>query len=550
MTATDPNRTVVVTSEETLPGIADQLREAARGGHAVNLVVPIDSALLLTAGEFRTLKDAIDADRLPVVLRTADPLRLQLAARLGVRAEAMPRPRPKAAAVIPAPPAAPDTKPIDAPNGDWPGELVGVESPPTVDPASHWPALNGEGEPSELDAVSEEPAGAMPSEPSSNPPRRWLPVAALLVVLVLGTLLAIRFALPRAVITIVPRTAPVTASLTFDVAADGQPLDDDAAFAVPRQERTLDVVWRGTAPATGVRTVPDQTAGGPIELRNTSPESLTVAAGEIVASVGGREFAMVEDVTVPPADAATGEPGAATGAVRAMEPGSGGNVGNGEISGRLPNGVYYSNRMAPTDGGTDKEFPLIAEADLEGLIVQARAAAPDLAAHLLAEEDDGVAIVPSSVTVTDQTDSFDRRVGDEAESVSLESTLTLEIVTFDGDGAAEAYEEALLTRLQESAPDGFAVDPAAVRFEAPADVAASDGGIRMEVAARADAVAVLDEGERAALAEALAGLSPDAAAAVLADTPEIADFSVEYHPPFLPRQMPGAAARIELETAR
>ena len=90
---TERNPTVVVTSDETLPDIVARLREAANGGHTVDLVIPIDSALLLTAREFRTLKDAIDEDRVAVQMRTADPLRLQLAERLGIPARALPRPR-------------------------------------------------------------------------------------------------------------------------------------------------------------------------------------------------------------------------------------------------------------------------------------------------------------------------------------------------------------------------------------------------------------------------------------------------------------------------
>ncbi len=94
---TERNPTVVVTSDETLSDIVARLREAANGGHTVDLVIPIDSALLLTAREFRTLKDAIDEDRIAVQMRTADPLRLQLAGRLGIPARTLPRPRVVAA---------------------------------------------------------------------------------------------------------------------------------------------------------------------------------------------------------------------------------------------------------------------------------------------------------------------------------------------------------------------------------------------------------------------------------------------------------------------
>ncbi len=107
-----------------------------------------------------------------------------------------------------------------------------------------------------------------------------------------------------------------------------------------------------------------------------SAEPLAVEAGTTVATETGVEFAFTEAVTVPAADPATGRPGAATGTVQAVQAGSGGNVGTGEIGGRLPNGVYYSNRMQPAAGGSDKEFPVVAQEDLDALRAAANSAAP------------------------------------------------------------------------------------------------------------------------------------------------------------------------------
>ena len=137
---TDRKPTVVVTPDETLPEVVARLREAARGGEVVALVVPIDSALLLTAREFRTLKEAIDEERLAVVVRTADPLRLQLAERLGIRAQALPRPRVAAATVTAPPPPAPALNPIAS------GEqrrLAGRNGPRRIGAATLIPASPG-----------------------------------------------------------------------------------------------------------------------------------------------------------------------------------------------------------------------------------------------------------------------------------------------------------------------------------------------------------------------------------------------------------------------
>src|SRR3954452_7171981 len=152
---TDHNHTVVVTSDETLPEIVDRLRTASQGGHAVDLVIPIDSPLLLTTREFQALKDAVDADQLAVSVRTADPLRLQLAQRLGMPVQALPRPRvtppirlvtvpalPPPDSVTETPPPA-DGKTEEA--EDTPGERWSPRTPTRAASETLWPSQNGAG---------------------------------------------------------------------------------------------------------------------------------------------------------------------------------------------------------------------------------------------------------------------------------------------------------------------------------------------------------------------------------------------------------------------
>jgi hypothetical protein len=549
---TELNPTVVVTSDVTLPDIVAQLREAAHGGRAVDLVIPIDSALLLTAREFRTLRDAIDQDRIAVRMRTADPLRLQLAERMGIPALPLPRPRVVAAPV----PVAVERPEIvtDLPaasDEDWPGETASAAPVVRPSPESHWPSQNGASDESVGAEPGDEPIPETEGEPASeNPPRRWLPVAAALVTLIVAALLGIRFVLPQAKVTIVPRTAAVASAVVFDVTSDGQPIDEQAAFALAPQERQIEVVWEGTAPVTGVRIEPDGTASSAIELRNASAEPLTVEAGTTVVTETGVEFAFAEAITVPAADPATGRPGAATGTVQAVQPGSGGNVGTGEIGGRLPNGVYYSNRMEPAAGGTDKELPVVAQEDLDALHAAAASAAPELAAEALARDQPGEELLLSSATISRQDDAFDHRAGEDAEEISLRSTLIVDVLTFDGAAARAEYERILAGRLSGDAPEGFVVAPEEIVFEGPTETEQSDRGVRLEVKGRAEAIAELDDGERAALAAELAGASAEDAAAILARRPEIADFSVDYHPAWLPDEMPSTTGRIQFEIAK
>jgi hypothetical protein len=222
-------------------------------------------------------------------------------------------------------------------------------------------------------------------------------------------------------------------------------------------------------------------------------------------------------------------------------------VGTGEIGGRLPNGVYYSNRMQPAAGGSDKEFPTVAQEDLDALREAANSAAPQLAADAIARDQPGEEILLSTATVSAQDDAFDHQVGEDVAEITLRSTLTVDVLTVDGEAVSAQYEKILTDRLVAEAPEGFVVVPEKIVFEGPVETEASDRGVRLEVRARADAVADLDDTERGALANELAGASAEDAAAILGRQPEIADYRVNYHPAWLPQQMPSNAGRIQFE---
>ncbi|MCC6312676.1 MAG: hypothetical protein IT337_01585, partial [Thermomicrobiales bacterium] len=81
---------VVAGDDDSLADVLHRLREAGRGGQPIDLIVPRDSSLLLTAAEFRLLREMLDRDRLSANLCTDDPLRAQLAALLGVPCHGLP----------------------------------------------------------------------------------------------------------------------------------------------------------------------------------------------------------------------------------------------------------------------------------------------------------------------------------------------------------------------------------------------------------------------------------------------------------------------------
>ena len=368
-------------------------------------------------------------------------------------------------------------------------------------------------------------------------------VGSVLLLALLGT--AIFVSLPRAEVTVILAERALTTELLFDVVPVGEPPPADAALVTTARPVRIEAEFTGSVPTTGVRREPDQPAVGAISFRNPDKEKATIAAGTTFATELGVEFALVDELTVPAAADSAGE---ALGQVRAVEPGTRGNVPEpGALSGRLPNGVYYMSRDGPLGGGTDREIAVVAEADLDLLRAQAEAAWPALAGERLAARDeDGLALLPSSVRVGEGREVFDHAVGEPADQVSLRVVRPVTALAFDPLAPRTAAIKELAQRLAAEAPAGFVLDPASVRVLPPVVIEERQGGARFRLEARGAARAAFGEADRARLAEALAGRDRTAAAAMLAGDPVIAGFEVAYRPAWLAGGMPSSPGRIEI----
>ena len=86
-------------------------------------------------------------------------------------------------------------------------------------------------------------------------------------------------------------------------------------------------------------------------------------------------------------------------------------------------------------------------------------------------------------------------------------------------------------------------------YRAPSKSSGSDGNARMEAGPRR-APPLSSTTRSGGVGGALAGVSAPDAAAIIAAAPEIAEFSVDYHPAWLPQQMPNNAGRIQFEMTR
>lgn len=672
----EPAGLITVTANDALDDVIGRIRDAAVGGQPVTLAIPAASALFLTASEFRVLKSAVERGRIVVTVRSADPLRLQLARMLGLdatpearpRSRAVPAPaapvasRPAAAApspstrspatrppavqtttasapatakkpapapvvapppatapatttkkkAKPAPPAAPPSEPpppppptpateeqavsesvaatadanaTDSPDeaedGAWPEpppprqrprplpirerlkRVVAPRSgaPKTVDPSPPVEAVASEASEADAEPVAETPEDGAPPETTTDDAgaapwwRRVSPravpfpvriaIAAITVLLVAA--LGYAILAPRAAVSVVLAREPVAASLIYDVTADGSPLDDGAEFAIEAERQTVDVVFEGSIPTTGMRTEPDATAMGEIQLANATAEEIVVERGTIVSTEAGLDFATDEAVTVPGADPNDGRSGTVSVPVRALEPGTGGNIGVGEIGGQLESGVYFSNRERPTEGGTDRSIPIVAAEDLAALQTQATAELPSLAESAFSDEYDGMVPLPGSLVTGRGSDEFSAEEGAAAERLSVRIVRPMTALVYDPDVVREEAAAELQERLDAESPAGYRLDEETLALEEATAIEDQETGTRFELEATAESRVDFTSDERRQIAEELAGKDPADAATILEDQPQIERFEIAYYPSWFPNRMPSNADRISWE---
>jgi hypothetical protein len=553
-------QTVTVDEHDTLPQVLDRIRAA--GGDSLTLEIPEHCPILLTATEFRTLRDVADRHRLTLSLKTDDPLRLQLGSMFGLAAWDRPGHVADASldGEIESTPAFRGWRSARAKHA----ARMGGDAPPAEDPIAvsrrRRTELYEPGATSERARLDEPNVGLsddathvalsyLDQDPGAARARLVgrLVAVALVVALIAG--LAGWYFMPGVTVRATLRQGQIGTELLYSVTRPGASAPADAAFAVEAVEATDTVEFDVTVPASGVEVTPDQAASGTVTLRNASPEAVTVPAGTTLATVTGIAFVTTGDVEVPPGSPDGSTIGEATVEVEASAPGTASNLAAGEFSGKVPDlPVYFANRGGAMSGGTDIEVAVVTDEDIAALEAQVendlrRVVAEDWSARL----PEGQAILTPSVEVEDPEYTIDGAAGDEAESVTLRGTVQATGLQYDRasveDQALSHYEDALAALV----PEGYELVPDSVVLGEPSLVAESPDSVEYEMGATAVVRARVDDGTRDALAEDLAGADWERAGSILANVPAFETWSMETSPGWWPDRLPRAASRITVE---
>jgi len=279
-------------------------------------------------------------------------------------------------------------------------------------------------------------------------------------------------------------------------------------------------------------------AAGSLVLRNPEEEPVTIDAGSTIETFEGDTYVFPAEITVPAAS--DGNPGEVVADIAAATPGPSGNRDTGMLSGRLSNGVYYSNRATPVAGGADVTRTVVTQEDLDGLQARAEETLRSLAATSVLSGNRRV--VPSTLTVQDFAADYSATAGTETDSVSIEATIMFDALAFSTEGLNSAAAQTLSAQT----PPGFTFLPETIVYQVPVETGEQNGTIAMISQVDGHSRAAMSDDDIDALVSSITGDSEDDAIATLQANEAVTTVDIDFSPSWLPHRIPRSADQIEV----
>lgn len=261
--------------------------------------------------------------------------------------------------------------------------------------------------------------------------------------------------LPNAEVTIFvsPRVLTTTenVSLRTDISEP-----DFSQKLLPAQSLNKSVSGSDSTSTTGVKVVGDK-AHGSVTVRNGTSSGIKLPQGALLTGPNDLKFSIDESASVSAATSPS-EPGTVTVNATASSIGAEYNVGQ---SSTFKVGSFASSEIdavgaSDFSGGSSRQINAVSKADVDGLERSLLASLTDKAKEELSGEisaDD--TFIPDSVTVTVDSKTFNRKVGDEADSLSLDMSVTAQGLSIPRD----AINKMASTLLSNQVPSGFSFRP-------------------------------------------------------------------------------------------
>jgi len=382
-------------------------------------------------------------------------------------------------------------------------------------------------------------AGPSPQRPTWRDAAQHLALLAVAGAALLVLLLGLALALPSATVMLAPKGEKATMQLEVVASTTVQSVDDEKG-RVPAHQVQTEIIGMEEGQATGKRSVADRHATGDVVLVNKTTNEVTVPKGTVVRTTDGVtvKFYTLLDVKVPGAYGAT-----ARVPIEAAEAGPVGNVDALTI--RVVEGApsYQVDVLndKPIQGGNEKRVSIVANEDqnrLRASLVQKlqQKAYEELVARL----SPGDWIPADSLDVAIADESFDKKVGDEADKLNL--TMKVRVTGFAVDG--QATRDLLSRALVANSNGGLVVNEATLAVQQPVGTAQVQGDtVRFKASASATLVPAIN---LKAASSHIAGKDVEAAALWLAQECDLSEPPrIEIRPSWWHR-LPWMPSRIQV----
>lgn len=359
---------------------------------------------------------------------------------------------------------------------------------------------------------------------------------ALLILLFVGYIFLLK---ATVVLHITPKEVSHDQDVTFSTASSSDPANN----IIEARSVTVSLDGNVSTSVTGKKETGDK-AKGTVTLYSRLPDSRTIASGTSISGPNGLTFTLDKSVSLASSSAdASASPSTASVSVTASDIGKESNLPSG--SKFSVKGFDISDLVAKNDsafsGGTKKEISVVSQKDLDNLVSELPKNLEDKAKDTSTSKVSGdEAILPILVNTIVDKKVFDKKVGQEANTVTLNATVTFTEMSYKKD-AVDSYAKTLLKDdMQDKtlAKDGITYNIDNVKRSSDQEVAA-------HLALTARLVPVVDT---AKIAQSIAGKSFDDARSTLTQIPQVASAEISLRPPLplLPKLLPRLSKNISV----
>lgn len=335
--------------------------------------------------------------------------------------------------------------------------------------------------------------------------------------------------LPWTVVELIPATKNVQLDLNLMVSAAQQEIDLDEKV-IPAKEKEEEFVLNNDFSATGIKIVGKTKARGKLVVINEERKPIALPKNTVISTLGGVNFVTAEDVTIPKRQVEyfMGVPlgiraGKAQVDIVAMEPGSKGNVGSGEIS-RLEGSPVQHLRVVnpvPTTGGEDQEIRIVTAEDLKkaeaGMKERAVQEINSRISKNLGQEE---IFLDKSLSIKNMELGYNKKTGEEAERFTVNARIKASILLMQ----RYSLQKASNYWLEKSLGEGYRLRDPEARIVSWQGQLLKPGRYSLEVKISGSARAKLDS---QTIKNQIVGLSRQDAEAKLTKIPEIGYFQIQ-----------------------